>query len=1079
MTNPAFLLAGTLLAGMSAWGDVVINEIVSQNSPDGLAAADGNNYDWIELHNNGVVDIDLQEAYLTDDQDDLTKWQFERSFIIPAGGFAIVFASDLNGLVEGQEHLNFKLNAGDGEYLALVSQDRETIIDDFFPGFPPLRENLSFGVAAGEEEPAILLSPTPGTENTRAAPIPQINSLAASKAVIANGESVTISWESVNAEAITLETSSSQNASVEPNGSVILRPTHHETITLTARNGYAVISKTIEVLVGPAITNFSAAPATIATGGETVIRWETTGPDQIVESNHFPATAVSAPVRFTPTNLNLIASDATWKQAPATPGEGWQSIGYDDSAWSDAIPPFEGNQSYRKSFLVSDPGTLAIGAIQISRPQNLHVSLNGHTILSPAISNGVPGISDGIVRFDPALLREGENILTARLVSQAGKYDIRLDAWRTRPVDTVIPVTLLVRNDVGEESRTVEITVLAENTPLPPLPTIAISEFFWGYNGTLPVEPYRFFEFQNCGNQPIDLSGTQLTGDSYFSFSDATNPTLDPAEVAVIVTHHPTFAENWPGDRNVIGQIEDPQALETYQFDFELALLDPFGRSFEHVNIRSLPGFGDFLQTFERVDPKTSSLEPSNWYVDRELGLGHGGGTPGELPFRVTEFSFDPPAAKPGDPVTLTWSVSRPATLQIANLGPLSGTTGSIDFVVPEDARFFRFWLHAETTFSRRNVLASLILPPSISSFSSSKTAIRPGEEITLRWAQTIPYINYEAEISPEVPSGVYGSSHSFTPLISGFPKGGDWRTRAHETPPEENWKAIDFEVPWRNRRAAIGYGNDQVISEIRPQNWLSAYFHRSFQITEVTEIDELFLDLWNDDGIEIHLNGQEVIRENLPQGKIDHLTPALTKIAPLERTFKIDQTLLVEGENIIAVGVHNSSIDDDDLVFDLGLRAMRRIPDSGRKHYLFTGSNQAGSDSAQVTILFQEPLSAADWQNELALTGDPKISDADGDGLTDFLEFVTGTDPLQGNSNPISLARDQNGFITVSYPHNLLSEKNFLSLQSSTDLESWSDLSDFRFEGAVAPDGSEIARVRYRSYSPVKKTRYFRLITN
>ncbi|MDA9830037.1 lamin tail domain-containing protein [Akkermansiaceae bacterium] len=165
-------MAGTLLAGMSAWGDIVINEIVSQNSPDGLAAADGNNYDWIELHNNGVVDIDLQEAYLTEDQNDLTKWQFERSFIIPAGGFAIVFASDLNGLVEGQEHLNFKLNSGNGEYLALVSQDRETIIDDFFPGFPPPRENLSCGVAAGEEEPAILLSPTPGTKNTRAAPFP-------------------------------------------------------------------------------------------------------------------------------------------------------------------------------------------------------------------------------------------------------------------------------------------------------------------------------------------------------------------------------------------------------------------------------------------------------------------------------------------------------------------------------------------------------------------------------------------------------------------------------------------------------------------------------------------------------------------------------------------------------------------------------------------------------------------------------------------------------------------------------------------------------------------------------------------
>ena len=56
---------------------------------------------------------------------------------------------------------------------------------------------------------------------------------------------------------------------------------------------------------------------------------------QVERSFIIPATAVSAPVRFTPPNLNLIASDTTWKQAPAKPGEGWQSIDYDDSAWSD------------------------------------------------------------------------------------------------------------------------------------------------------------------------------------------------------------------------------------------------------------------------------------------------------------------------------------------------------------------------------------------------------------------------------------------------------------------------------------------------------------------------------------------------------------------------------------------------------------------------------------------------------------------------------------------------------------------------------------------------------------------------
>jgi hypothetical protein len=68
---------------------------------------------------------------------------------------------------------------------------------------------------------------------------------------------------------------------------------------------------------------------------------------------------------------------------------------------------------------------------------------------------------------------------------------------------------------------------------------------------------------------------------------------------------------------------------------------------------------------------------------------------------------------------------------------------------------------------------------------------------------------------------------------------------------------------------------------------------------------------------------------------------------------------------------------------------------------------------------------------------------------------------------------------MTVSYPHNLLSEKNFLSLQFSSDLQTWTNINDFKFEGAVAPEGSHVAQFKYRSYSPVRESRYFRLIAN
>jgi hypothetical protein len=192
MNIPPRLFAGLLLCGLQLQAEVILNEIVSQNNQNGFLAADGQAYDWIEFHNTGAEEVDLIGSFLTDDPELLTKWEFRRSFPIPAGGYAIVFASDLDELHEGQEHLNFKLNSGDGEYLALVAGDGATVRDEFTPQFPALRQLRSFGISSEGGAPAILLSATPNAPNSGAAPVPTILSFTTSAEVIANGDSVTI-----------------------------------------------------------------------------------------------------------------------------------------------------------------------------------------------------------------------------------------------------------------------------------------------------------------------------------------------------------------------------------------------------------------------------------------------------------------------------------------------------------------------------------------------------------------------------------------------------------------------------------------------------------------------------------------------------------------------------------------------------------------------------------------------------------------------------------------------------------------------------------------------------------------------
>lgn len=101
----------TLIVG----GDVVINEIMASNS-NTAEDQDGEFDDWIELYNRIGSVIDLSGFYLTDNDDELEKWEFPAGTSIDANGYLIVWA-DKDTLQTGL-HTNFKLSA-DGEILIL------------------------------------------------------------------------------------------------------------------------------------------------------------------------------------------------------------------------------------------------------------------------------------------------------------------------------------------------------------------------------------------------------------------------------------------------------------------------------------------------------------------------------------------------------------------------------------------------------------------------------------------------------------------------------------------------------------------------------------------------------------------------------------------------------------------------------------------------------------------------------------------------------------------------------------------------------------------------------------------------
>ena len=109
-------------------GDLVINEFMASND-ETEADQDGEFDDWIELYNNGTSSIALDGYFLSDNFENLMKWEFPEGTSIDADGYLMVWC-DEDGEQEGL-HANFKLSSG-GEVIFLVNPEGEVIDEIVF-----------------------------------------------------------------------------------------------------------------------------------------------------------------------------------------------------------------------------------------------------------------------------------------------------------------------------------------------------------------------------------------------------------------------------------------------------------------------------------------------------------------------------------------------------------------------------------------------------------------------------------------------------------------------------------------------------------------------------------------------------------------------------------------------------------------------------------------------------------------------------------------------------------------------------------------------------------------------------------
>jgi len=165
LAHAGLLLLVALLPGLSGTSraDLVLNELMAVADED-RRDEDGAPSDWLEIANTGSQRKSLHGHYLTNNQDELTRWEFP-DVSIAAGSYLVIYASAKDRT--GQElHTSFTLDRG-GDYLALVAPDGLTVLSEIVPRYPEQFEGVSYGVApAGNPlDLGYFEDPTPGRRN--------------------------------------------------------------------------------------------------------------------------------------------------------------------------------------------------------------------------------------------------------------------------------------------------------------------------------------------------------------------------------------------------------------------------------------------------------------------------------------------------------------------------------------------------------------------------------------------------------------------------------------------------------------------------------------------------------------------------------------------------------------------------------------------------------------------------------------------------------------------------------------------------------------------------------------------------
>ena len=170
------------------------------------------------------------------------------------------------------------------------------------------------------------------------------------------------------------------------------------------------------------------------------------------------------------------------------------------------------------------------------------------------------------------------------------------------------------------------------------------------------------------------------------------------------------------------------------------------------------------------------------------------------------------------------------------------------------------------------------------------------------------------------------------------------WKYQDDGINQEDDWRQSGFnDENWKEGPGKFGYGGDGETTKLewggdRNNKVTTYYFRHSFNIDESSKRPFVVADLIKDDGVVIYLNGNEIIRNNMPGGEID-FSSFSAKTAwehnnngPENNELYVHRHVIPEeniriGRNVLAAELHQCNKGSSDLGFQFELYGSNQTP--------------------------------------------------------------------------------------------------------------------------------------------------------